>query len=282
MHAFVLSLLALSVMGANLRQAPQVDLLQPVELLSQLFGQAFTTTTQSLELQLLTMLYPDTATDVQAQLDTCEDKFLAGNTQALQTLNGDILGLGLACASEDPTAPVTKLVQDTLQIMASIAAPCDDLKVDLVGDIENLIAASIVQGVQFSGQWFGPLAQWTAASLTPLEGGVQYLQPVVQGVGSVAGAVGVSDETLGKANTDATASVGAWTTVLNDIAAGTLTQDDVRAALDSVLPLTNDFGAVYGDVANGAAAYANQGVTAICAFVAPLLEFLQPEPAQEQ
>ena len=282
MHAVVLSLLCLSVMGANLRQAAPVDLMQPLELLSQLFGQAFTTTTQSLELQFLTLLYPDNAQDVQAQLDTCEDKALAGNTQALQTLNGYILGLGQACASEDPTAPVNKLIQDTLQILASIAAPCDDLQVDLVGDIENLIAASIIQGAQYTGPWFGPLTQWTAASLTPLESGVQYLQPVVQAAGSVAGAAGVTDDTLGKANTDVNASVGAWTAILDNIAAGALTQDDIKAALDSELPIVNDFGAVYGDVAKNGAQYANQAVAAVCSFVGPLFAFLQPAPAQDQ
>ena len=282
MHAFVLSLLALSVTGASLRQAAPTTLVQPLELFNQLFVQAFDTTTQSLELRVLTMLYPDNAADIQAVLDQCEADAITTNNEALEKVSADVIGLGQACASEDPTAPVNTLIQDTLQMMANVAAPCDGLPVDLVADVENLIATALVQGFEFSGLWVGPLNQWAATSLQPIEGVGQYLQPVSSAVGSVAGAVGVTDETLAKVNTDVTASVGAWSAVLDSIAAGTLSPDDVVAALDTELLLLNDGGAVYGDVVNSAAKYANQAVGAVCSFVGPLFEAMQPEEEGEE
>ena len=69
--------------------------------------------------------------------------------------------------------------------------------------------------------------------------------------------------------------------MLDSIAAGTLSPETVKAALSAELVLTNDAGAVYGDVVRSAAQYASQAVEAVCTFVEPLYEAMQPDQGGE-
>ena len=272
--------ISLSALSVNLRASqslPSIDLFQPIELTLQLFGQAYDSTTQGLELQLLQMLYPDTATDVQAQLDQCEEDFWNSQVTGLQTINTDMWNLAGACAAEDPSTLVNQLVQDSLTLMATVTAQCDGLSVDLMGSINTLIATSIVQGYQFVTPWTGPLAQWTAASVAPLEVTPDYLQPVTQVTDSLAATAGVAPDTITQTDTDLSAIVTAWNTVLNNIAAtGSLSADDISAALTAQLALLNDEGTQYGDVMQATAGYIGQAVQGLCSFVGPILSAVTP------
>ena len=284
MKVLLLSALCFTAFSANLRSAQSsmmsVDLLQPVELFIQLFGQTFDTTTQALETQFLTMLYPDTFTDVQGQLDTCEANFWASQVTDLQAINADMWGLVTACTAEDPAAPINQLIQDTLTLMATFSANCEGLSVDLPGDINNLVAASIVQGFQYVQPWTGPLAQWSAAAVAPLEPSASYVQPVTQLTDSVALMAGVTADTVTQTDTDVTASINSWNQVLNNLAAnGSLSQDDIVAALGSELALLNDGGASFGQVIQSSAQYLVQAVQATCSFAGPLLSLVSPAPA---
>ena len=284
MNALLLSALCLTAFGASIRSSQaQVDLLQPEELSVQLFGQAFDTLTQSLETQFITMLFPDNFADVQAQLDTCEDNFWNGQVTDLQAINADLWNLLNACTADDPTAPVTQLIQDTLTLMASVTAQCDTLTVDLPGAINNLIAASIVQGIQFTAPWVGPLTEWTAASATPLESLPQYLAPLSNVATSLASTLGVPQESIDQANTDLNSEITTGNTLLNDLAnTGTVTQDDVVAALNAELALANDGMTQFGQIVSSSAQYVTQAVSATCSFAGPVLAMLSPAPADEE
>lgn len=263
MHLWLLPCLLLCSSALHLRSQQiansrdNVDLLQPLELLVQLFGQAFDTTTQALETQLLQRLYPDTYTQIQGELDDCEEQFWDSQATALQNANTQLMKFADSCGSADPTVVVNQLVQDTLASMLS--ATCQDVSVDLVGDSLRLLANSL-----------------DFQSSQPQEVNSLYLQPLVQAAGDLAQSQGISRSAINQTNVDTEAFIDALNEVLDSLAtSGGPTKEELAALIRAQQTLFTDYSAEYSEIIREASQYISQAVRVTCAFAAPAISLLR-------
>lgn len=263
MHFWLLPCLLLSASALHLRSQQiansrdNVDLLQPLELLVQLFGQAFDTTTQALETQLLQRLYPDTYTQVQSELDDCEEQFWNSQATTLQNANTQLMKFADSCGSADPTVVVNQLVQDTLASL--LTTTCQDVSVDLVSDSLRLLANSL--GFQPS---------------QPQEVNSLYLQPLVQAAGDLAQDQGISRSAINQTNVDSEAFIDALNVILDNLATtGSPTRDELAALIRAQETLFTDFSAEYSEIIREASQYISQAVRVTCAFATPAISILR-------
>ena len=277
MKVLVLSLLLLGALSVNLRASqsagPAVDFLQPVELALQLFGQSFDTTMQSMELQLLTMLYPDNPADIQAQLDVCEENFWNSEVGNLQAINTDLLSLANSCSADDPSATVSKVIEDFISLISTIVANCDGLTVDLQTDLSNLIASMVVQGFQFSGPFVGPVNQLINGSLPPFA-----LPPsLVSTIDGWFENVGSSVQAVDNTEVNASALIADWNRMQASVAStGAPTVEDTAASMKDLYALANTDGVIFAEIFRSWEQYITPAVQTMCSFAGPLLAFAAP------
>ena len=266
MKVLFVSILLVCTLGLKVSQS--VDLLQPVELAVQLFSQSLDTTTQSLELQLLTLIYPDTAADVQAQLDVCEDNFWDTEVSSLQSINTDLWNLANACSSEDPTAPVTQLIDDTFAMIAAVAADCDGLTVDLQGDLNKFLAQAIVQSYQMTSPLVGPVEEIIAGLIPPYANPPALQSAIDNGFLSV----GVTQEAIDNTEVNAQALIRDWNQIGSEIATtGVPTQADVEDAFSNLWALVVTDVVIWGQAFRSVEQVINPGVQALCSFAGPFM-----------
>ena len=263
MHISILSCLFLSATALHLRSQQvstsrdNVDLMQPLELLVQLFGQAFDSTTQALESALLQRLYPDTYTQVQGELDACEDQFWNNQATAMQNANSQLMRFADSCGAADPTAVINQMVQDTLGSMLTLT--CQDVSVDLVGDALRLLASSLN---------FQPSQPQQVNGL--------YLQPLIQAAGDLAQNEGISKSTLNQTSNDTEAFIDTLNAALDSLATtGGPTKEELAALIRAEEALFADYGAEYSEIIRDASQYISQAVRVTCAFAAPAMSILR-------
>lgn len=266
-------LLAVSVTSMHLR-ASQEGATTPssIQYLVQLFGETLYTLTEGLESDLLQQLYPSNFHEIQLQLDLCESAFLNHTEDQLGLINEDVLSFKIACSDDDPAAPMMKLMQDTLQLMANIAVPCADLKVDLIGDIEKMIAGSVVSGLKFGEDWTGPLIQWNVAAVLPTITALEpYMEPLANVSLTLAAALGVSPSTLNTLENSMQREAKDWTSILTSLANGSLpTNTDLTNALNDVLLIDKDAYNELKEVLTRSIETFGEAATVICELMAAL------------
>lgn len=275
MRTLLLALLCVAAHSSLLRtNQQQISIVGTVQLLTRLFAQSFQGLTESLELELLSQLYPNNTLEVQVQLDACESSILDKTEDQLGALDQDIRAFRLACEDEDPSAPILKLMQDSMQGLANLAAPCDSLSVDIVGDIEKWIASGVVNGATFASEWTGPLMQWNAEAISSAFSSLNpYLQAVEDLEASVAVSMGLNNASVALLRSDISQEVNDWSNLLSVLSSGSLpTQANLLSTLNDAQVISKDLKAeleetmqrgmrTYGDAAN-----------AMCTFVTALLQ----------
>jgi hypothetical protein len=165
MKTSVLALLSVAAFAANLRQG----FLGPQELVSQVFNEAHSRIVKPLELRILSTLYPDKAEQVLGELEACAKDAVEEVKEDYATVYADLKAFAAGCAAGSTDDAVDALVGDTLQSMASVAAGCEGMSVDIVGDIEQVIAAMIVKQYQNSLLLTGKFDDWAASKTTELK-----------------------------------------------------------------------------------------------------------------
>ena len=255
--------LLLCISALNLRAAQSssstddLDLFQPVELMIQLFGQAFDSTTQALETNLLQTLYPDNYSDIQNQLDQCEEDFWNAQAATLQGVNSQLTSFAQACGAADPTEAVLKLIQGTLAGM--LVSTCQDLPVDLVSDVLRLLTNSL---------GFQPSA--------PQEVNGLYIQPLTQASLDVAHDQGLSNQAVNATTVEIQQVVNAINQVMDDFAAnGSITTEELTELIQNTEDLFGAYGADYSEIIQDSARYISQAVRVTCAFATPALSLIR-------
>jgi hypothetical protein len=216
---------------------------------------------------LLRQLYGDNADTIQAQLNTCTENFVMGGAAMVKA---DFEGLLTACNQPDPLAPAGKLMQDAFQSLAALAQPCPNLSVNIVGDLQTLVASAIVQGNSLIAPIEGPILQLSAPLL---QQGPQYLQPLLQVAVSAAQSVGISQASLGTLQGDSDAIQAAVGKALMDAAGNALSPEDLTAIANLGMKLALDEGQAAQEVLAGLMQYAETPAQAICSVMGP---FIQP------
>lgn len=252
----------------------QISIVGTVQTLSRLFAQTFLRLTESLELEMLSQLYPNNTLEVQMQLDACESNIIDRTEDEFGILEQDIRSFRLACEDTDPSAPMMKLIQDCMQTMANIAAPCEGLSVDLVGDIEKWIENALVNGANFASEWTGPLIQWNSqavssafASLEPYFGAVEDLGA------SMAVSMGLRNSSISQFRSDIRQETSDWADILQILSNGNLpTPADIQTALNDAIVLSNDVNAELKETVEMGMETYGQAANAICTFVTALMQ----------
>jgi hypothetical protein len=165
MKTSVLALLSVAAFAANLRQG----FLGPQELVSQVFKEAHTKIVKPLELRILSKLYPDKAEQVLNELEACARDAAGEIKEDYATVYADLKAFAAGCAAGSTDDAVDALIRDTLQSMASVAEGCEGMSVDIVGDIEQVIAAMIVKNYQDSLLLAGRVDEWGASKMGELK-----------------------------------------------------------------------------------------------------------------
>ena len=112
----------------------QINILGTVQSLTRLFAHTFQGLTESLEREVVSQLYPDNSLDVQIQLDECESAVVDRTLDEMGIFDRDLRAFRLSCEAADPAAPITQLVQDAMQAVANIAAPCTNMNICSLGE----------------------------------------------------------------------------------------------------------------------------------------------------
>ena len=263
MQTIVTALLLCSAFSAQLR-ATQDD---PSAAFLSMALKAYEGATGVFQGMLLRQLYGDNAETILAQLNTCTENFVMGGAA---TLKADFEGLLTACNQPDPLAPASKLVQDAFQSLAALAQPCPNLSVNLVGDLQTLVASTLVQGNSLLAPLQGPILQLSAPLL---QQGPQFIQPLLQVAFSAAQSVGVSQGTLATIQGDDQAILEAVTKALTDAAGGALAPEDLTNLVNLGIKMALDDGQAAMEVMAGLMMYAEAPAQAVCSVMGP---FLQP------
>lgn len=263
MQTIVTALLLCSAFSAQLR-ATQDD---PSAAFLSMALKAYEGATGIFQGMLLRQLYGDNAETIQAELNTCTENFVMGGAA---TFKADFEGLLTACNQPDPLAPVGKLMQDAFQSLAALAQPCPNLSVNLIGDLQTLIASTIVQGNSLLAPIEGPILQLSAPLL---QQGPQFIQPLVQVAFSAAQSAGISEGTLGTLQGDMGAIQGAVAQAITNAAGGALAPEDITNLANLGIKLALDGGQAAQEVMAGLMMYAEAPAQAVCSVMGP---FLQP------
>lgn len=260
MRAIICAVLLCSALGLNLRETQNTEALLGMAL------KAYEGATGFFQTFLLRQLYGDNAETIQAQLNTCTENFVMSQAA---TFKADFEGLLTACSQSDPLAPAGKLMQDVFQSIAIIAQPCPDLSVNIMGDLQNLVASAIVQG----NSLIAPVQSTVLQFASPLlQQGPQLLMPLLQLAASAAQAAGVSESTLGTLQGDADAIQAAVVKALTDAAGDALTPEDITTIANLGMKFAMDQGQAAQEVLAGLMQYAETPAQAICSVMGPFLE----------
>ena len=264
MRTIVTALLICSALSAQLRASQSSD---PTAAFLSMALKAYEGATGLFQGMLLRQLYGDNAETVQAELNTCTENFVMTGAA---TFKADFEGLLTACNQPDPLAPAGKLMQDAFQSLAALAQPCPNLSVNLLGDLQNVIASTIVQGNSLFAPIQGPILQLSAPLL---QQGPQFLQPLLQVAVSAAQSAGISQATLGTLQGDSNAIQAAVAQALTNAAGSALTPEDLTTIANLGMKLAMDEGMAVQEVLGGLMQYAEAPAQAICSVMGP---FIQP------
>lgn len=264
MRTIVTALLLCSALSAQLRASQGSD---PSAAFLSMALKAYEGATGIFQGLLLRQLYGDNADTIQAQLNTCTENLVMSEAA---TFKADFEGLLTACNQPDPLAPAGKLMQDAFQSLGALAQPCPNLSVNLLGDLQTVIASAIVQGNSLVAPIQGPILQLSAPLL---QQGPQYLQPLLQIAASAAQAAGVSQGTLGTLQGDSNAIQAAVAKALTDAAGNALSPDDLTAIANLGMKLAMDETMAAQEVLAGLMQFAETPAQAICSVMGP---FIQP------
>ena len=261
MRVIVSALLLCSVLSASLRA--QQD---PAQTMLDLFFKGYQSTIGLFEGFILSQVYGDQAKDIQAQLDQCTVNRVMADEQ---TIKADLMGLLGACSQSDPLAPAAKIMQDAFQSIAVWATPCPGMSVNVLGDLQTMVANAFVQGNSFVAPFVGPVLQLSAPLL---QQGPQYLQPILELAVSAAQAAGVSDQTLGTLQGDAQAIQAAVAKAIQDEMGEALTPEDITAISNLAMKMAMDDAQAGQEVLMGLAQFAEAPAQAVCAVMGPLMQ----------
>jgi len=259
MRAILCAVLLCSALGLNLRETQNSEAILGMAL------KAYEGATGFFQTFLLRQLYGDNAEAIQAQLNTCTENFVMGQAA---TFKADFEGLLTACNQADPLAPAAKIMQDVFQSIAIVAQPCPDLSVNIVGDLQNLVASAIVQGNSFVAPVVGTVLQFSAPLL---QQGPQFIQPLIQVAASAAQAAGISQSSLGTLQGDTNAIQAAVVKALTDAAGDSLTPEDITTIANLGMKFALDGGMAAQEVMAGLMQYAETPAQAICSVMGPFL-----------
>ena len=263
MRSFVTALLLCSALSAQLRVSQDSD---PSTAVLGLALKAYEGALSPFVGMLLRQLYGDNADSILAQLNTCTENLVLGEAA---TFKADFEGLLTACNQPDPLAPAAKLLQDAFQALAGLAQPCPDLSVNLMGDLQTVVASAIVKGNSFVAPIEGPILQLSAPLL---QQGPQFIQPLLQVAVSAAQSAGISQATLGTLQGDSDAIQAAVGKALTDAAGNALAPEDLTAITNLAMKLAMDGGAAAQEVLGGLMQLAETPAQAICSVMGPLLQ----------
>lgn len=262
MRTIITALLLCSAFSLNLREAQSPEAILSMAL------DAYEGATSFFQVFLLRQLYGDNAEAIQAQLSTCTENLVLSQAS---TFTADFEGLLTACNQPDPLAPAGKLLQDVFQGIAAVATPCPDLSVNIIGDLQTLIATAIVQGNSLIAPVEGAIMQFSAPLL---QQGPQYIQPLLQLAASAAQSAGVSQSTLGTLQGDTDAIQAAVMKALTDAAGNTLSPEDITAIANLGMKLSMDGEQAALESLAGLMQYAEAPAQAICSVMGPMIQTL--------
>ena len=215
---------------------------------------------------VLRQMYGAQADEIREELNTCVEDNVKTTKNVIQM---DINGLLTACSQEDPLVPAVKLMSDAFQSLETMAQLCPDMSVNVLGDLQTMVASAIVQGNSFVAPFVGPVLQLSAPLL---QQGPQYLQPILELAVSAAQAAGVSDQTLGTLQGDAQAIQGAVAKAIQDEMGEALTAEDITAISNLAVKMAMDDAQAGQEVLMGLAQFAEAPAQAVCAVMGPLMQ----------
>jgi len=273
MKTLVLALLCVVGNCSLLRTSQQqISIVGTAQALTRLFAQTFLRLTESMEMEMLSQLYPNNTLAVQIQLDTCESNLIDQTEDAFGLFEEDIMSFRLACEDKDPTAPMMKLMQDSMQTLANTAAPCDNLSVDLVGDIEKWIENALVSGATFASEWTGPLIQWNSQAVYSAFSSMEPYFGAVEDLGaSMAVSIGLRNSSISQLRSDITQESNDWAEIFQVLSSGNLpSPTDLQTALNDAILISNDINAELKKAVEMGVETYGQAASAVCTFVTAL------------
>lgn len=261
---------SLFVFSLSLRasQPPLFDPALSLNFTTQLVQQSLSSVTDTIESFFLSQLYPSNYQEVVRELDACQATYWS-------QVDGDVIAVWRdwsnfvrACMSGDPSAAVSQLLQDAFN---SMSFPQCNFSVDLVGDIENLIAASIVQGYSYVGPWSQQLSQWALALAGGVSSEVLYSAPLGQVSNALSDQLGISTQAINQFSSDNTDLLVSWASLLIDLSSSNqLSQQDVVNVLDAKLTVLGDTGRMAREIVRGGSTLLSQVEPFLCLMVEPL------------
>ena len=266
----VLALQCLLIHGLDLRSS-QMPFFMPapgINLTMQLLQQSLRSMTDTVAAYFLQQLYPSNYQQVLAEINTCEAQYFQQHANDMWTITVDWQRYFTSCFTGDAPAAVSQLLQDTFNTMTF---PDCEYSVNLVGDIENLIAASIVQGFQYTGQWTQPLSQWSLLLSEGVSTAALLGSPLNQLVDSLAQQNDIPTEAIDQFAMDGSSNLISWGTLLVDLStSGQLSQADVADVINTELTVLGDVGRAAGEIVQAGTDLLNQLEPLLCLMIEPL------------
>ncbi len=249
-------------------QIPQFDPSLSLNFTTQLIQQSLSSVTDTIEAYFLRQLYPSNYQQIVRELDACQAQYWAQVEGNANAMCWDWTNFLFSCATGNPADAVSQLLQDSFNFMSF---PQCSFSVDLTGDIENLIAASIVQGYRFVGPWSQQLSQWALVLAGGVSSSVLYTSSLGQISNALSEQLGISTEDIEQFSTDNTDLLVSWANLLIDLSSSNqLSQEDVVNVLDAKLTLMGDAGRIAREIVQGGSSLLSQVEPYLCLMVEPM------------
>jgi len=270
LRLLILTYQSILVLSLSLRasQPPLFDPSLGLNFTTQLVQQSLSSVTDTIEAFFLRQLYPSNYQEVVRELDACQATYWTQVEGDVNAVCRDWGNFVFACMSGDPDAAVSQLLQDAFN---SMSFPQCDFSVDLVGDMENLIAASMVQGYSYVGPWSQQLSQWALALAGGVSSAVLYTAPLGQVSNVLSDQLGISTQAINQFSADNTDLLVSWASLLIDLSSSNqLSQEDVVSVLDAKLTMMGDAGRIAREIVQGGSTLLSQVEPFLCLMVEPL------------
>ena len=266
MKAVLLSLLCLSALSVHLRSS-QPQSFSGLDTWIQITEQFLGSLTDFTSGAILQQLYPANYQQVENEWNQCMDQNLESSENYSQSAIDDLFSLVTACSASDPGAVVTQLMQDTLNSMGGVQCT---FSVDLFGDLNNFYISALAQGFNLTGPMasaFSPINQATTQQIVTTT--AQSLQDYVDAMNSwsdgMESTLGIDESDIDELNTDANQLISDLGDLSDQLAQGSVNQDDVTQMISDSNAVASDFQDQVNDVVGFVAQYLRRGVRQICA-----------------
>jgi len=224
------------------------DIKDAVEKKVAQFGEVYSIVIRELRGQIVGKLYGEAGEKVLGALSPCFSE---------PNIVQKLMLVGAGCMSPDTKATIAMILQDVLQQL-DYSSTCPNLPVDLRPDLENLIATSILQGLNFTAPWRGSLGMWRLVTPPPMErDDLYYLYET------------------GQLPLEVPEDTSEWQSVLKSLAASrTFDPVEVGKVLDLHLDKSSALGVRYSQVLHDSLWYVYDAVETMCLFAKPIAEMI--------